>query len=170
MATTCDSIFPSNKTAVTLLTLHASLCVFWAILAGHPRDDWADLPFVTIMGINKYWINPIVTVATGVAFALQAGTAKKRRGPWVLSRTTLLLQVVVFLALAVSWPFRFKVPQNLRSQGNFWLLKEWHPLVGWTCINNAVIAVGQGIVLYAATRRVDSGVASAGEREALLTT
>lgn len=170
MTTTSDSTFPSNKTAVTLLTLHASLCVFWAILAGHPRDDWVDLPFVTIMGINEYCINPIITIVTGVAFALQAKTARESRGLSALSRTTLLLQTVVFLALAVSWPFRFKVPQNLRSQGSLWFLREWYPLVGWTCINNAVITMGQGIVLYAASRRAESGVAPAGEREALLTT
>ncbi|KAJ4375997.1 hypothetical protein N0V83_001277 [Neocucurbitaria cava] len=168
--TTNVRTFPSNKTVVTLLTLHASLCVFWAILAGQPRDDWADLPFVTIMGINEYCINPVITIATGVAFALQAGTARETQGPSALNQTTLLLQAVVFLALAVSWPFRIKVPQNLRSQGNLWLLQDWYPLVGWTCINNAVIAIGQGIVLYAASRRADSGVEPEGERQALLTT
>lgn len=168
--TTNDSTFPSNKTAVTLLTLHASLCVFWAILAGQPRDDWLDLPFVTIMGINEYCINPLVTIATGVAFALQIGTAKESQGTSAVNRTTLLPQAVIFLALAVSWPFRFQVPKNLRSQGNWWLVEEWYPLVGWTCINNAVIAIGQGIVLYAASRRADSGEEPDRERQALLTT
>ncbi|KAF1947620.1 hypothetical protein EJ02DRAFT_507475 [Clathrospora elynae] len=167
---TNDSTFPSNKTAVTVLTLHASFCVFWAILAGQPRDDWLDLPFVTIMSINEYCINSVITIATVVAFALQAGTAREAQGPSALNRTILLLQAVFFLALAVLWPFRFKVPQNLRSQGNVWLLEVWYPLVGWKCINNAVIATGQGIVLYAASRRADSGGGLDGERQALLTT
>jgi len=122
------------------------------------------------MGINQYCINPVITIATVVAFALQAGTARETQGPSALNRTTLLLQAVVFLALAVSWPFRFKVPQNLRSGGNLWLLEEWYPLVGWTCINSAVIAIGQDIVLYAASTTADNGVEPDGERQALLTT
>jgi len=121
---TNDSTFLSNKTAVTLLTLHASLFVLWAILAGQPRDNWLNPLFVTIMGINKYYINPIITITTSVAFMLQAGTAKETQGPSALNRTTLLLQAVVFLALTVLWPFRFKVPQNLRYQDNLWLLEE----------------------------------------------
>ena len=168
--TTSDSAFLSNKTAVTLLTLHAGLCVFWIILASQPRDDWLDLPFVTIMGINMFIINPIITIATGVAFALQARTTSETQGPLVLNRAILLLQAVVFLALAVSWPFRFKVPHNLWYPGFLWFLEEWYPLVGWTCINNAVITIGLGIVLYAASGRAGSGMEPAGEREALLTT
>lgn len=162
--------FPSKKTAITLLTLHATVCVFWAILAGQPRDDWADLPFVTIMGINEYCINPIITIATAVAFALQTGTTRETQGPSALSRTTLLLQAVVFLVLAVSWPIRFKVPQNLWTQDDLQLLQVWYPLVGWTCINNAIIAIGYSIVQYAASSRVNSSAGQDREREALLST
>lgn len=54
-------------TAVTLLSGHAALCMFWAIVAGTPRDDCLDLPFVVIMGINHACIKPLITVTTGVA-------------------------------------------------------------------------------------------------------
>lgn len=165
-----DNSSPSTKTAVTLLTLHASLCVFWAILAGQPTKDWLDLPFVTIMSLNYYCINPIITIATGIAFVLQVSTTRETQGPSALNHITLLLQAVVFLALAVSWPFRFKLPQELRSQSDLWLLDEWYPLVGWTCVNNAIIAIGQGFVLYAAFGRGNSGVEPIGERQALLGT
>lgn len=164
-----DDNSPSNKTAITLLTLHASLCIFWALLAGTPRDDWLDLPFVTIMGVNQYVINPIISIATAMAFVVQHGTTRDVEGQSALTRTTLLPHLLVFLALAVSWPFRFQVPQNLLVQDNWWILTEWYPLVGWTCVNNAVIAFGQGILLYAMAGRSDGGVQSNREREALLT-
>lgn len=157
---------PSNKTAVTLLMLHASLCVLWAILAGKPRDDWLDLPFVTIMGINQYCINPLITVATAAAFVIQESVAGRSQSPSALNRTTLLPQAALFLVLAVSWPFRFKVPQNLRYPG--WVLEEWYPLVGWVCVNNAIIAIGQGILLYADSGRGDREVEQNGERRLLL--
>jgi hypothetical protein len=65
---------PSNKTAINLLITNAGLCIFWALLAGKSREDWLDLPFVKIMGFNQYWINPIITFTTIIAFALQACT------------------------------------------------------------------------------------------------
>ncbi|KAF2218833.1 hypothetical protein BDZ85DRAFT_64715 [Elsinoe ampelina] len=167
-SSTNDTSFPSNKTAITLLVLHATLCIFWAILAGQPRDDWLDLPFVTIMGINAYGINPIITVVTGIASALQVRTTRVSQGPSALNPMTLLPCAVVSLVLAVSWPFRFKLPHNLKSHGQLWLLEEWYPLVGWTCVNNAVIAMGQCITLYVMMRKSDSGVQLNGERQALL--
>jgi hypothetical protein len=158
-----DSAFPSNRAAVTLLTLHASLCIFWALFAGTPSRDWLDLHFIAIMGFNQYLINPIITIATGVAFALQA--RETTRGPSALNRTASLLQAITFLALAVSWFFRFQVPRNMRDRGFLWLVQVWYPLVGWACINNAVIAIGHAFVLYAAS---GSGGAPDGERQALL--
>ncbi|OAL43329.1 hypothetical protein IQ07DRAFT_593125 [Pyrenochaeta sp. DS3sAY3a] len=163
-----DDNSPSNKTAITLLTLHASFCIFWALLAGTPRDDWLDLPFVTIMGVNQYVVNPIVSIATAMAFVVQHGTTRDVEGPSALNRTTLLPPMLVFHALAVSWPFRFQVPQNLLLHDNWWILTVWYPLVGWTCVNNAVIAFGQVILLYAMAGRSNGGVGLDGEREALL--
>jgi hypothetical protein len=159
--------FPSNKAAATLLLTHASLCIFWALLAGQPRDDWLDLPFVTIMGINQYCINPIITITAIVAFSLQARTANQTRGRSSLNQMSLALQIFVFLALAVSWPFRFRVPRNLYLRVDVWWLEVWYPLVGWTCVNSAVIAFGQIIVLYAVFR-VGSGAEMGEERQALL--
>jgi hypothetical protein len=169
--TTGDDTWPSNKTAIALLVLHATLCVFWAIVAGRPRDDWLDLPFVTIMGINQYCINPVITIMIAVAFAFQVDTIKETRGPSALNPVTLFLQAVVFLALAISWPFRMKVPQNRTFYDKLSLLEEWYTLVGWPCINNAIIAIGQGIVLlYVTFRRIDGGDDSSEERQSLLNT
>lgn len=98
------------------------------------------------MGINYACINPLFTVATAVAYGLQASAAGETHGRTALSRTTLVLQIIVFLALAVVWPFRFSLPENLK--GNLWVVYDWYPLVGWAGVNNALVAAGQGIVLY----------------------
>lgn len=148
---------PSTNKVVTLLTLHASFCIFWAVLACQPQDNWLNLQFTTIMSINEYCI--IITVTTVTAFALQARTTREAQDPSALSRATLLLQAVTFLALALPW-FRVQVPQTMREffRGDYFVLEVWYPLVGWTCLNNTVIAIGQGVVLCFAFKKVGSGV------------
>ncbi|KAG6364217.1 hypothetical protein INS49_005815 [Diaporthe citri] len=147
---------PSARTAVILVALHAALCVFWAILAGNPSKDWLDLPFVVTMSINYAVINPLFTIATGVAYGLQASAAGATQGRTALSRTTLVLQIIIFSALALLWPVRFRLPENLKGS-SLWLVYDWYPLVGWACVNNALIAVGQCIVLRAVDGAARSG-------------
>ena len=43
------------------------------------------------------------------------------------------------------------------------VLTQWYPWVGWACVNNAVVAIGQGILLLLAWRRVDGGIRLADE-------
>lgn len=143
--------------------------MFGALLAGQPRDDWLDLPFVTIMSVNEIIINPLITVTTAIAFALQVATTRAAQGPSALSRMALLLQAATFLVLAVLWPFRFKMPRNLSHSRGVWVLDEWYPHVGWSCINNAIVAVGECIVLYTAAKD-NSGMQSVGEEQSLLGT
>jgi hypothetical protein len=152
-----------------LLTTHATLCIFWAVVAGAPSDDPFDLPFVVIMSVQQTVINAIITITTGVAFALQFHMVKATQGASALSRAALLLPTILFLALAVSWPFRFQVPLNLqRDRRGLWILAEWYPQVGWPCVNSAVIAIGHGALIYALSGRIGSGVETGTEREALL--
>jgi hypothetical protein len=84
------------------------------VTAETSTGDWVDLYFIWIRDFQQIIINPVITVTIGIAFALQVWIVKAARGPSALSRTTLLLPVVLFLALAVSWPFRFQVPQHLK--------------------------------------------------------
>lgn len=140
-----DRASPSAGTAVVLLALHVLLSVFWAVMAGKPSKDWLDVPFVVIMGINFAFINPLITIGTLVAYGLQAIETVATEKHTALSRSAFFLQIIVFLALAVLWPFRFRLPQDLRESDSF----EWYPLVGWACVNNALVALGQSIVLYA---------------------
>lgn len=155
---------------MTLLILHAALCVFWAFLAGKPRNDWIDIPFVVIMSINYAAINPLITLATGVASGFQATVTGDSQRPNALSRTSLVLQMIIFLALAVLWPIRFSVSLYTRDP-SMWLLSDWYPFVGWACVNNALIAVGSCFVLYVGTGRTTSGAQrTRGESEPLLAT
>lgn len=133
-----------TRTAAILLAIHALLSVFWAVLAGKPSRDWLDLPFVVIMGFNLAIVNPMITIATIVSYGLQAIETLATEKRTAASRSALVLQAIVFLALAVLWPFRFKLPQDLRESDPL----DWYPIVGWACVNNALIALGQSIVLY----------------------
>lgn len=51
--------YPSTRTAVLLLDLHALLSVSWAVFAGKPSKDWLDLIFPLIMVFNYVCINPL---------------------------------------------------------------------------------------------------------------
>jgi hypothetical protein len=115
-----------------------------------------------------------------VAFAIQVRSSRGRKlarsseasGPsspsGALSTRALALQSIVFLALAVSWPFRFGYPWG-ELNDRWWVVTLWYTQVGWPCVNNGVIAVGSILVLY-----IGSGAGSdrderlPGERDALL--
>jgi hypothetical protein len=121
---------------------------------------------------------PIATILTVAACALQASRSSKfiatskpsgNTSTNALSRKTLVLQMLTFLALAILWPFRFRMPSTLVRPGWEWLVYEWYPNVGWLCVNNAVIAVGQYGVLYVLAGGYASGNQRiTGERQALL--
>lgn len=139
---------PSARTAVLVLAIHALLSVGWAVFAGIPDTSWYDFPFGIIMFVNYFFINSLITVSTGVAYGLQAySTAQVPPGRSALSRTALIRQIILFFTLAVLWPIRFPAPVRTRYDDP-WLLMIWYPLVGWACVNNALIAAGQCIVLY----------------------
>lgn len=120
------------------------------------------------MAVNMYIANPFITTATMIAFAYQAAATRASCGSNALSRTTLGLQALIFLVLAVLWPFRLVMPDMLRGD-QFDELWEYYCLVGWPGINNAVVAVGQYVVLYMTAGKDDSA-RMAGERQVLLVT
>jgi hypothetical protein len=149
---------PTPRTAYTFLALHAALCVLWAYFAGTPTRDWLDLPFVTVMGVNACIVNPFVSLATMYAMKVQIDTTRSTKGISVLTQSTMGFQALVFLALAISWPLRFKVPKNLsRGMGWEYWVQEWYPLVGWACVNNAIIGIGLGIVAVCAGSDGEAG-------------
>jgi hypothetical protein len=164
----------SGRTAVTLVIFHAAISATFAVIAGKPRRRWDNLAFLIIMSANSYIAIPLSTLATLAAFACQIRRSNgelatsRENSPNSLSTRVLALQVVLFLSLALFWPFRLTLPRNLRHD-DWWLVTEWYPQVGWACVNNAVFAAESVFVLY-----LGSGVGSEGserspgERQALL--
>jgi hypothetical protein len=138
-----------------------------------------NIAFLIIMSANSYIAIPLSTLAILAAFACQirhssrGSTSRTRSSSFTsldaLSLRALALQGVVFLALAVLWPFRLRLPTNLSGGGWWWVGTEWYPQVGWACVNNAVVAVGQFVVLYVVVRAESGGDGRVGgERRALL--
>jgi hypothetical protein len=171
------------KTALFCILVHAAVSIFLAMVAGRPTDDWDwidQLIFGIMFFANNYIAIPLSTLAICAAFAYQARESSSRnrdsaggtsragsRG--ALSTRALPLQGIVSLALAVTWPWRFGFPGDL-SEGGWWVVAVWYPLVGWACVNSFVAAVGQFFVLYVVTSAGSDGGAGRmrGERRALL--
>jgi hypothetical protein len=158
--------------------LHAIFAVAFILIAGKPARYWDNIAFLFIMGFHTAIANPTATLLTVIACTLQASCSSKfiatskssgNTSTTALSRKTAVLQMLTFLALAVLWPFRFRMPSKLVRPGLEWLVYEWYPNVGWTCVNNAVVAVGQYVVLYVlAGGDARGGHNAVGERQVLL--
>jgi hypothetical protein len=154
-------ILSSGQIAIALLVLHAIFAVAFILIAGKPAKYWDNTAFLLIMSVNTAIAMPIATIATSKSSGNNSTNA--------LSRKTLVLQMLTFLALAILWPFRFRMPSKLVCPGWEWIVYEWYPNVGWPCVNNAVVAVGQYFVLYVlAGGDASSDHSAVGERQVLL--
>lgn len=116
----------SGKTATVLIVLYAVLSLAFAIMAGKPMRQLGNIAFLIIMSVSNYIAIPLSTIATVAAFVCQishrsssrsiSGTGSASSSD-ALSVRAVALQGVVFLALAVLWPFRFRLPTNLSGGG-----------------------------------------------------
>lgn len=130
--------------AVSLLILHVLLFILSVAAEGRPED----VVFNIIRNINAAVINPLFALMTIVAFFYQARVVPSAGQPNALSNRTLGLHFFTFLLLAISWPFRLILPPNMWQLGSKpAILLEWYPWVGWACVNNAIFAIGQGMIL-----------------------
>ena len=165
----------SGMNATALILLHAALSVGFAVVVGKPARQLNNIAFLIIMSANNYIAIPISTIDTVAAFVYQTRrsggelTGFGTRSSNAISTHALALQGIIFLALAALWPFRFGLPRNLRA-GEWWVVTEWYAQVGWVCVNNAIVAVGQFLVLYTMSNADSDGAGSldGGERNALL--
>jgi hypothetical protein len=164
----------SGRTAVLIILLHAAVSATFAIIAGKPQRQLGNLAFLIIMSANNYIAIPLSTLATLAAFACQIrhnngeSTSPRGNSPNALSTRVLALQVALFLALALFWPSRLRLPRNLRG-GDWWVVTEWYPQVGWACVNNGIIAAGSIFVLFfRSSAGSDGGERVLGERRVLL--
>lgn len=150
--------------AVLLWILHIVLFILSVEIGGRPQD----VVFNIIRNINARVINTLFTLITAVAVFIQARAMPDQLMGW--SQWTLGLQSFTYLILAISWPFRLILPPNMWQLGSKpVLLLEWYPWVGWACVNNAILAIGQGMILFLSIRRVpDGNLSLANERRPLL--
>ncbi|RFU26465.1 hypothetical protein B7463_g9859, partial [Scytalidium lignicola] len=154
----------SKRVAVLLWILHIVLFTLSVAIGGRPQD----IVFNIIRNINAAVINPLFTLIAAVTVFIQARAMPDQLMGW--SQWTLGLQSFTYLILAISWPFRLILPPNMWQLGSKpALLLEWYPWVGWACVNNAILAIGQGMILFLSISRVaDGNLSLADERRPLL--
>lgn len=159
--------FLSGWTPLILLLIHAVLFFLYPPFGGSGND----YAFFLISGFDYYIVNPLTTISIAIAVAQQARMTWKHRCEPALSPTALASQAVLYLVLAAAWPYRLALPHNLWSWETIsleWIYSEWYPMVGWACVNNAVLALGQAAVLFVWYYRRDSGVCVVEEERPLL--
>lgn len=150
-----------------VLILHALLFILSVVAGGRPQD----VVFNIIRNINAGIVNPLFTLIAAVSFFFQARVMPPAGQPNALSKWTLSLHFFIFLILAICWPFRLILPPNMwKLGGKPAILLEWYPWVGWACVNNAIMAIGQGIMLLLYTSRAesDNNITFTDERQSLL--
>lgn len=155
----------SRGSASALIILHFLFFIVSIFIEGSPDD----VIFTVISNINSGIVNPVFTLLAGVFFFFQASVTWPSSSIGALSMWTLLLQSITFLLLAISWPFRLILPPNMWKLGSKpALLMEWYPWVGWACVNNALMAVGQGFMLLVVHKISKSPPLTDGEAQPLL--
>jgi ABC-type dipeptide/oligopeptide/nickel transport system permease subunit len=170
-----------KKTALFFIVFHAAFSIMFAMIAGQPAPYLGNVAFLFIMGANNAIVLPFFTIATLVAFAYQIHSSSRDRKlarsseasglpdfRSALSTRALALQSLVFLALAVLWPFRFGYPRD-QLYGDWWVVTVWYAQVGWPCVNNLIIAAGQFVLLsVVSSAEVDTTEVPSGEGRVVL--
>jgi len=139
--------FFSGRTPLILLLLHAMLFFLYPPFGG----DANEYAFFLIAGFDYYIVNPLTTISIVIALVNQTRMTWEPQGRPALSPTTLALQAVLYLGLAIAWPYRLVLPPELWSWETIsfdFIYSEWYPMVGWACVNSAVLALGQAVVFF----------------------
>lgn len=160
-------IASTAKIAAALLVSHAMLFLFSQLVEG--RGD--DIIFFIVSDCNAYFANTLTAISIGIAFFHEASFSQDMKEPSMLSKRSIMLHGVLYLALAISWPFRLKLPSNLWSHGDQWpLVTEWYPWVGWPCVNSTAMAPGQAFMMLLISDRKERESQTAGETRPMLAT
>lgn len=109
---------------------------------------------------------PYVTFLVAIAFLPAAREILSRPHGDIgsLSLAGLLMQALVFAAVAVSWVYRVRWLEN---PGDLYPW-SWYKLVGWAVVNNGIFAAVQALLFLLAYTRTMTPLASTNETEALL--
>jgi hypothetical protein len=146
--------------------------LFLDILYGYPSEDLYRLWFGALYhGIHTLLLSWIITGLGVAAVFFQARETVTRSPCQALSRVGLAAQAVVFALVAVSWVMRVGFPWELLDgrQVTFGVFTTWYELVGWAAVDNAVFALGQGVLWEVVSRhQVKGDNVSESETQSLL--
>lgn len=158
-------------TIFLLLSLLPALALLWSPPPDREDRRWRPALF---HGAHSLWLSPLATLLALAAAFFQLRETRRAPGPdhQAPSLAGLAAQAAVFALVAVSWALRVvfpwsEVPAGARRVG-FGLFVAWYQLVGWAAVDNAVFALVQGVVWWAARRRIRGGGPGVGEREPLI--
>lgn len=99
-------------------------------------------------------IDPLFIFVTILALLIQSRIMSPSDEVIILSEWEFSIQLFTFLLLAISWPLKLVRPHTLRKPGpQSAIFLGWHPWLAWACVNTAILAVGQGIMLLLRVRR-----------------
>lgn len=154
------------------------------ILYGFPSPDhtYANPLTSGIFFLSMCLLNPLVTVLVVYAVFSQLREIKSARSPELpsspdnaLSILGLVVQAIVFTAVAFTWIWRVPIENARLGWGGSWPvvaldnLMYWYDLVGFPAFDNGVFAMGQCVLFLAFWRRGKRvGDAVDREREPLL--
>lgn len=115
---------------------------------------------------HTVYLLPYITFLVAIAFfpAAQAILSRPHGDIGSLSLAGLLIQALVFAAVAVSWVYRVRWLEN---PGDLYPW-SWYRLVGWAVVNNGILATVQALLFVLAYTRTMRRLASSNEIEALL--
>lgn len=126
-------------------------------------------PLAFFEGFHNFYLLPIITTLLILGFYEQV-----RQPPRNLSIIGLKLQAAIFALSAVSWILRLYflwktfLEQPRGPVPIYLVIPSWWQQVGFVAGDDAIFAVGQGILLRLALRQRRRGEASDAERQPLL--
>lgn len=139
----------------------------------HKQSPGNGTPFFArdlFLGGHILYIVPVNTLLTALSFYFESRLVLPRPpdDAGSLSLIGLLVQALVFGAVAVSWESRVQWPDHPPPLGGALVWWGWYRMIGWAAIDNAVFAAGQGYLWLVIRRILTANAASSGETEPLL--
>lgn len=139
----------------------------------HKKSPGNGTPFFArdiFLGGHVSCIVPVITFPTALSFYFEGRLilSQPPADAGSLSLIGLLLQALVFGAVAVSWESRVQRPDHPPPLGGGLVWWGWYRMIAWAAIDNAVFAAGQAYLWLVLCRGVTDNVASSGETEPLL--
>jgi hypothetical protein len=124
---------------------------------------------VLFEGYHVFALVPVIVIPLILGLYKQA-----RASSLNLSLPGLELQAVIFMLSAASWVLRLSFPWKAylgQPQGRVpisLVIPAWWRMIGFVAVDDAIFALGQGILLWLALRREKRLAASDPERRPLL--